>query len=129
METTNNSKNVIKWEKLKSHLSGEALINREDQDDFVWDPNGGEYTVKSWHNILQGQKNQQHWSLWKVTWKTECLPKIKAFISTLLKGKILTYGKKKEYKVLLDVSCVKWRKKQFNTSSWIVGRPDNVGPR
>jgi len=79
------------WEKLKSHLSGAAPINREDQDDFVWDPNGGEYMVKSMYNLLQEHQNQQDWSLWKATWKTECLPKIKVFIWTLLKGKILTY--------------------------------------
>ena len=47
------------WEKLKSHLTGVAPINREEHDDFVWDPNGREYTVKSWYNVLQEKQNQQ----------------------------------------------------------------------
>lgn len=93
------------WEKLKTHFSGAAPINREEQDDFIWEPNGGEYTVKSGYNLLQEHQSQQDWSLWKAAWKTECLPKIKFFMWTLLKGKILTSEnlKKKEYKGLLDV--------------------------
>lgn len=121
------------WEKLKLQLAGAAPIKNEEEDDFVWDSSGGDYIVKTGYKILQDQQNQQEWSLWKVIWKTECLPKIKAFTWTLLKGKILTFDilkkKKKECKALLDVSCVWQRKSQFNTFSWIAGLLENAGTK
>lgn len=76
--------------------------------------------MKSGYNLLQKLHNQNDWSLWKATWKLESLPKIKVFTWTLLKGKILTSENKKnkkEYKGPQNVSCVKRRKKQSNTSS------------
>lgn len=79
----------IKWEILKVHLAGAVPINIEEQDDFVWDPNGGDYTVKSRYNLPQKLHNQNDWSLWKAAWNLESLPKIKIFTWTLLKGKIL----------------------------------------
>lgn len=35
------------------------------------------------------QSNYENWRLWPTIWKNECLPKIKFFSWTLLKGKIL----------------------------------------
>ena len=80
----------IKWEILKVHLARAAPVNKGEQDDFVWDPNGGDYTVKLRYNLLQKLHNQNDWSLRKVAWKSQSLPKIKVFTQTLLKGKILT---------------------------------------
>lgn len=95
--------NQVRWKKLatpprlksrreilKVHLAGVTPIILEEQYDLVWDPNGGDYTVKSGYNLLQKLHNQNYWSLWKETWNSESLPKIKVFIWTLLKGKILT---------------------------------------
>ena len=62
----------------------------EEEDTFVWDPSGGSYTFKTGYTTLQEVHNQQDWAPWKFIWKTESLPKIKIFIWTLLKGKILT---------------------------------------
>jgi len=41
------------------HLLGAAPINKEEQDGFIWDPNGGEYIVKSGYNLLQEHQSQQ----------------------------------------------------------------------
>lgn len=34
------------WEKLKHDLKGAVPINIEEEDNYVWDPNGGRYTAK-----------------------------------------------------------------------------------
>lgn len=78
------------WEALEILLVGAAPINKEDQDEFVWDPSEGNYTVKSGYNYLQNYNSHDDWNLWKAVWKNECLPKIKFFIWSLLKGKIIT---------------------------------------
>jgi len=54
------------WEKLKLHLIGAMPISSEEEDDFVWDPSGGVYIVKIGYKVLQDQRNQWEWSLWKV---------------------------------------------------------------
>ena len=78
------------WNKLKQHLKGASPIHRDEEDNYLWDPSNGQYTVKTGYKILQDQTNQQEWEPWKIAWKSESLPKIKNFIWTLLKGKILT---------------------------------------
>lgn len=78
------------WDSLPHHLKGVAPTSMEEEDTFVWDPSGGSYTVKIGYTTLQEEQNQQDWAPWKFIWKTESLPKIKIFIWTLLKGKILT---------------------------------------
>lgn len=54
------------WEKLKLHLTGATPISSEEEDEFMWDPSGGDYIVKTRYKVLQDQQNQQEWSLWKV---------------------------------------------------------------
>jgi len=73
---------------LKLLLAGAAPINKESQDSYIWDPIGGKFTIKSGYNFLQKYHNYENWNLWTTTWKNECLPKIKKFAWTLLKGKI-----------------------------------------
>lgn len=84
----NNLKN--QWAELKTTLTRAAPINKTTQDNFVWDPSGEKFTVKSRYNFLQPSNNLENWNLWIAVWKNECLPKIKIFAWTLLKGKILT---------------------------------------
>jgi hypothetical protein len=78
------------WADLKSSLVGSAPTNRMSDDKFVWDPNGGCYTVKEGYRALQNASPINNWSLHKVAWRTESLPKVKLFNWTLLHGKILT---------------------------------------
>eukprot|EP00253_Pinus_taeda_P015197 PITA_15197 len=59
-------------------------------DKFVWDPNGGCYTVEEGYRALQNASAINNWPLHKVAWRVECLPKVKLFNWTLLHGKILT---------------------------------------
>jgi len=44
----------VQWEKLNHHLKGAAPISIEEEDDYVWDPNGV-YTVKNGYKALQEQ--------------------------------------------------------------------------
>lgn len=78
------------WSELKLSLSGSAPTNNSTEDRFVWDPNGGNYTVKEGYKILQNATVTNNWALHKVVWKSEYLPKVKFFNWTLRKGKILT---------------------------------------
>jgi len=75
---------------LKFLLVGAAPINKESQDNYIWDPNGEKFTVKSGYNFLQRYNNYDNWNLWTTVWKNEYLPKIIFFAWKLLKGKILT---------------------------------------
>lgn len=45
------------WEALKIRLVGVVPINKDDQDEFVWDPNGGNYTLKLGYNYLQNHNS------------------------------------------------------------------------
>eukprot|EP00253_Pinus_taeda_P031988 PITA_31988 len=67
------------WTDLKYSLIGSAPTNRLAEDKFVWDPNGGCYTVKEGYSILQNASAINSWSLHKAVWKVECLPKVKLF--------------------------------------------------
>eukprot|EP00253_Pinus_taeda_P033675 PITA_33675 len=78
------------WNDLKLSLTGSAPTNRLAEDKFVWDPNGGCYTVREGYRVLQNASTVNSWSLHKAVWKVECLPKVKLFNWTLLHGKILT---------------------------------------
>eukprot|EP00253_Pinus_taeda_P016469 PITA_16469 len=78
------------WVDLKLSLIGLAPLNSLSEDKYVWDPNGGSYTVKEGYKILQNSTATNNWPLHKVAWNPECLPKIKFFNWTLLKRKILT---------------------------------------
>jgi len=78
------------WADLKISLTGSAPLNKEPRDSFIWDPSGGHFTVKDGYKLLQSSPNLGNWNLRSVVWNTECLPKIKFFAWTLLKGKILT---------------------------------------
>ena len=78
------------WAELKISLTGSAPTNRMKEDSFVWDPNGGNYTVKEGYKVLQNASATNNWPLQKAIWRTECLPKVKLFNWTLLHGRILT---------------------------------------
>lgn len=84
----NDLKNL--WADLKTSLIGSAPTHRMSEDKFVWDPNGGSYTVKEGYKTLQNASAINNWPLHKTAWRTECLPKVKLFNWTLLHGKILT---------------------------------------
>jgi len=77
------------WVDLKLSLSGAAPLNSTYEDKYVWDPNGGIYTVKEGYKILQNATAINNWPLHKVAWNPECIPKVKIFNWTLLKSKIL----------------------------------------
>lgn len=78
------------WVDLKCSLSCSAPVNRVKEDKFVWNPNGGNYSVREGYKALQDISSVNNWPLLKAVWSTECLPKIKFFIWTLMHGKILT---------------------------------------
>eukprot|EP00253_Pinus_taeda_P025799 PITA_25799 len=78
------------WDDLKLSLIGSAPTNRSSDDKYVWDPNGGSYTVKEGYKALQNASATTNWHLYKPAWRTESLPKVKLFNWTLLHGKILT---------------------------------------
>eukprot|EP00253_Pinus_taeda_P016655 PITA_16655 len=67
------------WIELKISLSGSAPTNKMADDRYVWDPSGGKFTVKEGHKLLQDTIATNKWNLYKVVWKSECLPKIKFF--------------------------------------------------
>lgn len=95
------------WDNLRKHLKGTTPTSIQEEDTFAWDPSEGCYTVKTGYKALQDQQNHQDWAHWKSVWKIESLPKIKMFIQTLLKGKILTSEnlKKKVFMVHPGVLC------------------------
>jgi len=70
------------WEDLKALLYASASINKQNKDTYIWDPSGGDYTVKSGYNFLQNDSNLEKWSLWTAVWKNACLPKVKFFVWT-----------------------------------------------
>eukprot|EP00253_Pinus_taeda_P003539 PITA_03539 len=78
------------WAELKNSLSGLAPINKTTEDKFIWDPIGGNYTVKDGYKSLQNSSAANTWPLYKVVWRIDSLPKIKIFNWTLLHGNILT---------------------------------------
>lgn len=65
-----------KWADLKISLSGLAPTNKEACDRFIWDPSGGNFTVKDGYKLLQASSTLGNWNLWTTVWKTECLPKV-----------------------------------------------------
>eukprot|EP00253_Pinus_taeda_P002659 PITA_02659 len=64
------------WVDFKASLFGSAPTNRTSEDKFIWDPSGGCYTVKEGYKTLQNTAPINNWSLHKVAWKIESLPKI-----------------------------------------------------
>eukprot|EP00253_Pinus_taeda_P019059 PITA_19059 len=76
---------------FKTHLHNRALVKKDEIDGLCWDPSGSTYTIKSGHHYISNSTFQMPlWNHWKITWKSEAIPKIKIFIWLLLKGKILT---------------------------------------
>lgn len=119
----------VQWNKLRQLLKGAAPINYDEEDDFLWDPSGGKYTVKTGYKILQEQPNQQDWGFWKIVWQSESLPKIKMFTCTLLKGKILNREKlkKKASKAHQDSQCSYRQNKPFNIYFKTASSPKSAG--
>jgi len=76
---------------LQAHLHSIASIIKNDIDSFRWDPTGSNYTIQAGHQYLCNKEYPAPaWTHWKTVWKSEAIPKIKFFIWTLLKGKVLT---------------------------------------
>eukprot|EP00253_Pinus_taeda_P010854 PITA_10854 len=67
------------WADLKSSLIGSAPTNGMSGEKFIWDPSGGCYTVKEGYKALQNDPPINNWSLHKVAWRIESLPKVKLF--------------------------------------------------
>lgn len=78
------------WLNLKTTLSGLAPINKEKEDRYIGDTCGGSFSVREGYKSLQNINPTANWNLHIATWKSECIPKVKHFNWTLLKGKILT---------------------------------------
>lgn len=68
------------WEELKALLYGSPPINKQNKDTYIWDPSGGDYSIKSGYNFLYNYSNFEKWNLWTVVWKNVCLPKVKFFV-------------------------------------------------
>ena len=76
---------------LQSHLHSIAPVKKNDLDGLLWDPSGSSYTIQAAHHyICNISFPMPSWNHWKVPWKSEEIPKIKFFLWTLLKGKVLT---------------------------------------
>lgn len=76
---------------LQSHLHSIAPIKKNDLDGFCWDPSKYKYTIQTTHQYIYNSNYPTPiWNHWKMIWKSEALPKIKFFLWTLLKEKILT---------------------------------------
>eukprot|EP00253_Pinus_taeda_P026690 PITA_26690 len=67
----NDLKNL--WADLKTSLIGSTPTNRMSDDKFVWDPNGGSYTVEEGYRALQKASAINNWPLHKAAWRTKCL--------------------------------------------------------
>ena len=67
------------WIDLKISLSGSTPTNKMADERYVWDPNGGKFTVKEGYKLLQGTTATNKWNLYTTIWKSECFPKIKFF--------------------------------------------------
>lgn len=93
------------WADLKISLSGSAPINKAAGDRFIWDPSGGNFTIKDGYKLLQESSATGNWNLCTAVWKSEFLRKIKFFNWTLLKGKILTAEKLKKRGILAPSIC------------------------
>lgn len=74
---------------LISHLKGATPLSQGTKDSLHWDPDEGDYSVKSGYATLHQLENHD-WEHWREAWKIEILPKIKVFMWPLLKGKIIT---------------------------------------
>lgn len=104
-------------EELKLLLVGASPINKESQDNYIWDPNGGKFTVKLGYNFLQNYNNYENWNLWIATWKNECLPKIFFFGMEFTKRQD-SYGgkfKEKRFPRPLHMCHVPKRRRKYST--------------
>jgi len=78
------------WLNLKASLTGAAPTNLGAADRYIWEPSGGKFMVRDGYKFLQTQNPTENWNLFTTVWKTECIPKVKHFNWTLLKGKVFT---------------------------------------
>lgn len=111
------------WAELKTSLTGSAPTNRTMEDKFVWDPNGGRYTVNEGYKVLQNASALKDWPLHKATWKTECLPKVKCFNWTLLHGKILTAENLRKKGIQGPSICCMCRKEEESSNHLFMDCP------
>jgi len=74
-----------------NHLHSIAPTFKNDKDEFRWDPTGTSYSIKAGYDYLSSKEHPAPaWIHWKILKKAEAITKIKFFMWTLLKGKILT---------------------------------------
>lgn len=106
---------------IQIHLHNIAPITENGIDGFWWDPTDSSYLIHVGHHFLCSKDYlAPPWMYWKTIWKSEAIPKVKFFIWTLLKGKILT-SKICKIKVLvgpLDAQIIKGKKKLSNIYSF-----------
>eukprot|EP00253_Pinus_taeda_P001792 PITA_01792 len=111
------------WADLKYSLIGSAPTNRMSEGKFIWDPSGGCYTVKEGYRALQNAPPINNWSLHKVAWRTESLPKVKLFNWTLLHGKILTADNLRKKGIQGPSICSMCRKAEESCSHLFIECP------
>jgi len=51
---------VPQWRNLISHLKGETPLSKDTKDSLRWDPDGGDYSVKSGYATLHHLENRGH---------------------------------------------------------------------
>lgn len=78
------------WTDLETSLSGSAPTNKVADHRYIWDPSGGNITIKEGYKLLQANTTTGKRNIYVAVWNSECFPKIKFFNWTFLKGKILT---------------------------------------
>jgi len=59
-----------KWSKIRQFLKGAMPIHLGEEDEYLWNPSSGHYTISTGYKILQEQPNQQEWDSWKIAWKS-----------------------------------------------------------
>lgn len=94
------------FSKMQSHLHSITLIIKNGTNDFCWDPLGSSYIVQASHQSLCSiECPMPIWSHWKIAWNSKAIPKIKFFIWTLLKWKILTSDNLQRHGIIGPSRC------------------------
>ena len=110
-------------------LHGADPLVKGNQDSLRWDSSGPSFSIKVAYRLLKEKFPSPHWPIWKLIWRSKAILKIKMFIWTLLKGKILTSDNlKKEVSMAPpDAPTVKVKKRLLSISLWDVPSPIIVG--
>jgi len=89
-----------------NHSHSIAPTFKNNKDEFRWDPTGTNYSIKASYDYLSSKEHPAiAWIHWKILKKVEAIPKIKFFMWTLLKGKILTADNLKKRGIVGPSRC------------------------